>query len=228
MVNAAQALEQIDGIIERYEAVAEERFDEDGDAYNYLTPSVATEVVTASLACTERVTGRNSTYYEQMRKALEATSYYVPVEQVVGALRALRADVAGGYLSNVLESIRGDYGSDILSFAESLLAENGNGPVTAAAVLAGGVLEEHIRNLCNKHDISTERETNRGVERNNLDSMNNELRKEEVYGKVIQTNVTAWYHIRNHAARAEYDQYDTNQVRLMIMGVRTLLATYPA
>lgn len=88
-------------------------------------------------------------------------------------------------------------------------------------MLAGGVLEQHLRKLCDKHGVALSAKPK-------LETMNTGLAKAGVYGKNEQKQVTAWAGIRNDAAHAEYSRYTGEQVALMAQGIRHFMATYPA
>jgi hypothetical protein len=58
-----------------------------------------------------------------------------------------------------------------------------------AAVIAGSVLEEHLRKLATKHEIMVEKPSG---EPKKADALNADLTREELYSKLEQKNVTAW------------------------------------
>ncbi len=55
-----------------------------------------------------------------------------------------------------------------------------------------------------------------------------DLRKEGVYGTLQQKQLMAWMDLRNKAAHGDWDEYDPQQVRLLIDGVRAFMLKYPA
>jgi hypothetical protein len=96
--------------------------------------------------------------------------------------------------------------SDFLEMAAYLLKEEQL--KQPAAVLAGGVLEEHIRKLSELNGISCSSSEALGAKAKKLDALNSELAKANVYGKNDQKQITAWCGIRNSAAHAHYDEFD--------------------
>ena len=60
------------------------------------------------------------------------------------------------------------------------------------------------------------------------DSMNNDLAFADVYSKLDQKNVTAWLDLRNKAAHGKYDEYNADQVRNLLVGVREFAARIAA
>ncbi len=146
-----------------------------------------------------------------------------------GVLQGLQKDVEAGYLESLTQRIHANVFSDLLESAEHLALEDNNGYKDAAAVLAGGVLEQHIRKLCEHHNIPTEHTNNRGeLVPTKIDSLNAQLVKVGAYNKTDQGAVTNWYRIRTDAAHARYDQYTTEQVRILIDGLRSFIARNPA
>lgn len=130
----------------------------------------------------------------------------------VGSLRALRRDYDEGYLSTVQGLIRAELFADFLEMAGHLLEQGYKDP---AAVLVGGVLEEHLRALCLARSIPVEV----SGRPKKTDTMNSDLSRAGVYNKLDQKNVTAWLDLRNKAAHGQYDEYTREQVGTMLSGV---------
>ena len=77
------------------------------------------------------------------------------VVSLAGVLTALREDYQAGYLQSIEQLIHGNVFADFL-MADELLQKPYKDP---AAVLAGSVLEEHLRNLATTTGVpTTERE----------------------------------------------------------------------
>ena len=112
----------------------------------------------------------------------------------------------------------GNYG--FLEMAHQLLAEGYKDP---AAVMAGSVLEEHLRQLCQKHDIPTEITKPGCPQPKKADALNADLAKKQVYNKLDQKNVTAWLDLRNKAAHGKYQEYTKEQVSLMLQSLSDFL-----
>lgn len=135
----------------------------------------------------------------------------------VGSLRALRRDYDEGYLSTVQGLIRAELFADFLEMAGHLLEQGYKDP---AAVLVGGVLEEHLRALCSARSIPVEV----SGRPKKTDTMNSDLSRAGVYNKLDQKNVTAWLDLRNKAAHGQYDEYTREQVGTMLSGVSEFTA----
>jgi hypothetical protein len=118
--------------------------------------------------------------------------------------------------------IHADLFSDSMEMADYLLSGGYKDP---AAVLAGSVLEEGLRKLCQKVGISIQDAKGQPKK---ASVMNDDLVKAKVYGKLEQKNVTAWLDLRNKAAHGDYTAYDKKQVELFIQGIRDFFVRYPA
>jgi hypothetical protein len=143
------------------------------------------------------------------------------VGQLLGILRAMRADYAAGYLSSVAELIHADLFADFLEMSDYLLSQGYKDP---AAVVTGAVLEEHLRKLCDKVGLSTVN----GAAPKKADLLNAELAGASVYSKLDQKSVTAWLDLRNKAAHGKYSEYTKEQVQALQDGVRHFMVRYPA
>jgi len=72
------------------------------------------------------------------------------LKPLAATLRALRADYVDGYMQSIVELIHAEVFADFLEMADHLVGQGYKDP---AAVLAGSVLEEHLRKLCIKNGI---------------------------------------------------------------------------
>lgn len=147
------------------------------------------------------------------------------VSAAVSILKALKSDLELGYLSTIRELIHADMFADFLDMATYLQTE---GYKDAAAVMAGGVLEQHLRQLCPKHAISLEVDSGNGPRPRKADSMNAELARGNVYTRGEQKQVTAWLDLRNKAAHAQYNEYSMEEVLLFLQGLRNFVIRHPA
>jgi hypothetical protein len=109
--------------------------------------------------------------------------------------------------------------------AEELLA---NGYKDAAAVMIGGVLEEHLRRLAQRYQIDTKYQKNGKDIPKKADTLNVELVKATAYTKMNQMWILAALGLRNEAAHGDYSQYDKEQVRIMFEDTRNFIANHPA
>jgi hypothetical protein len=201
------ALEQLDNVIEQFERTRGE-----------LKAATTAQNVTRMRAAIQRLAPPGSAYLERVRSTNEF--------EVLGVVKALRDDYAAGYMKTFRQQINADLFSDFLEMAAYLLKEEQL--KQPAAVLAGGVLEEHIRKLCELSGISCSASEDACAKPKRLDALNSELATTNVYGKNDQKQITVWCGIRNSAAHAHYDEFDERQVSAMIDGIRSFIARFPA
>ncbi|MDD5703514.1 MAG: hypothetical protein PHU23_15875 [Dehalococcoidales bacterium] len=174
----------------------------------------------ASLSFIEMLYSREHSYYIEFDKV---TDGYHPehVESGIEIIRSIRDEIAGGWLINVKGLITAEVFSDFFEMAEHLLS---NGYKDAAAVLIGSTLEEHLRQLCIRNSIEAIVKINGDDVAKKADTLNAELAKANIYNKLDQKNVTAWLDLRNKAAHGKYDEYNREQVEIMLRGVSEFCA----
>lgn len=173
----------------------------------------------AGLALIVSIYGEDHPYFKEFNKIVENLQAYC-VEGGIGILNSIKEEIEGGWLTSYRQLVSAEIFSDFLEMAEYLLEQSYK---DAAAVMIGSVLEEHLRQLCQLHYIDTHLP---GEDRKpkKADSLNSELAKNGVYGKLDQKNVTAWLDLRNKSAHGNYQLYSIDQVRLMYQGVLDFIA----
>lgn len=168
-----------------------------------------------SLSFIEKIYGLNHTYFSEFDKNTIRTKP-LDAERGLGILKAIRTEIAGGGLFTFKGLVTVEIFSDFLDMSRYLLSEGYKDP---AAVMGGSVLEEHLRQLCLKHGIEkVEVIEDRNVPKK-ADKLNSDLAKAEIYNKLDQKQVTAWLDLRNKAAHGKYNEYDKEQVRLLLDGI---------
>jgi hypothetical protein len=218
MASPAAVLEQIDVLLRDFERVVE------ASPYDDLSGGMSDHdkvaVSTRLMAGIRRLSPPGSDY---VRRAEEIRGHegYV-VQQLGGILLGLRADVEAGYMQSFAELVHADVFADFLEMASELQEK---GFKDAAAVVAGSVLEEHLRKLAAKTGVTVGGPDGSPKK---ADALNADLAREEIYNKLVQKSVTAWLDLRNNAAHGRYDQYDHAQVAALIRDVRELMIRHPA
>ena len=182
------------------------------------------ELITLLKAAIDRLAPKRSPYREKAHAIFNEEKVYegYTIEGLSGILSALRVDYEAGHLQAIHEIIHADVFSDFLDMALYLLKEGYKDP---AAVIAGGVLEEHLRKLCLKNAVDVEVEDGKPKK---ADRLNADLTKAEVYSKLDQKSVTAWLDLRNNAAHGKYDEYDGKQVSFVIQSLLDFITRNPA
>ncbi len=212
-------LDQLVILIDQY---LEMRADPDFYSITFHPSALKSGYITKASAAIERVGGARSIYARRAADFLKSSGDDASsaVTHLAGVLEALVADLEAGYVDSAEELIHGELFGDFLEMASYLLDEGYKDP---AAVLAGGVLEGHLRQLCKKHGVKAKSRVKGKTKPKKAESMNQDLVKADAYEKLDQKNVTAWLDLRNKAAHGEYGEYNADQVRLMIDAVRDFM-----
>jgi len=179
------------------------------------------ELRSSGLSLIERIYSVKSIFYEDFNAYTNAQHIrqvgpFAALMECSGILRAVESEVDAGLLTTVKGVIAAEIFSDFLEMASYLLAEGYKDP---AAVMIGGVLEEHLRQLCNKNEIGVIIQKDGKDIPKTADRMNAELAGANAYSKLYQKGVTSWLDLRNKAAHGQYSEYDKTQVEIMEQSV---------
>ena len=129
-------------------------------------------------------------------------------------LDAAKNDYDSGYLTSIRSLIHAEVFENELEQAEELLRARYAAP---AVVVAGVVLETHLREMAK----------NRGVATANLDKMNADLARVGAYNSMVQKRITACAGLRNSAAHGA-GGFSPQDAAAMIDDVRRFLTDYPS
>jgi len=160
-----------------------------------------------------RVFGAERDHYQNFTKATRDSITFTPAQCAMGMLRAAKDDYEHDYLFDVRRLIQAEVFTDFLEQAQHLFD---SGFYQPAAVVAGSVLEDGLRKLCDQHGIPL-------PDKPKLDKMNADLAKQGVYNKLTQKQVTAFADLRNKAAHGEWDQFTKDDVSQMLAGVLSFM-----
>lgn len=134
-------------------------------------------------------------------------------KRLKAVFNAAKDDFAGGYLISIKSLVQAELFDSELEQAKELL---NSGYQLAAAVIAGIVLETALRDLCDRNNIP----------HGKLDKMNADLAKIGFYNKLQQKRITALADIRNCAAHGKPEEFNQEDVILMISDIERFLANY--
>lgn len=194
------------------------------DDLSDLEDGTVAEVVATLSSAIERFAPPGSPYRSRCNEILASWGpqhYSRAHTPLLGVLRSLRQAYEIGYLETVEELVHANLFADFLEMAEYLLKEGYKDP---AAVLIGGVLEEHLRKLCVRHLIAL---ANADGSPRKASQLNDDLAK-VAYDKLVQKGVTYWLDVRNKAAHGKYSEYDADVVSQMLNGVRDFASKFRA
>ena len=212
---------EIESVLQAYSSARpRSRYDDLSD----LGQQFALNLITRAKAVIERASGTTSAYSRQLEEALQRKTHhdFDKLQMAIGILEALREDIESGYLSSLPELIHAELFSDFLEMAQHLLEE---GLKDASAVIAGGTLEAHLRQLSAKNGVTTTHVKGRSKK---AEQLNSDLAGAAAISKLDQKNITAWLDLRNMAAHARYSEYSQEQVSLLLSGIRDFMTRNPA
>lgn len=225
-VNSHEAAEHLQQVVERAGLLVQADKSIDDHATHDLV-----EVHALLLHALKRCCPPASVYDERVKRIVgegdpERGPMLYEIERLYGVAKALQLDWSLDHLQTFGEMVHAELFSDMLQAAAYLLGE---GYKDAAAVNAGGVLEQHIRALCDKHGLPTTVTDSQGsVVPKKANVLIADLQKQGVYDKNTHKHLVWLTGLRNAAAHAEYQTYTAKDVELMIEGVRQFIANYPA
>ncbi len=171
--------------------------------------------------------GEKSQHFDSYSRALATANFYVlhgdyyeHFTQMLGVANAIKHDVSNGLLFNIKSLAQAEVFADFLEMGEYLLNE---GYKDAAAVIIGSVLEDSLRKLCERDSLPVDSSSGKPL---TIDPLNTQLAKADVYSKLVQKQITTWAHVRNKAAHGEYGEYNTDQVKMMLVFVQSFAAEH--
>ena len=132
-------------------------------------------------------------------------------ERMAAVFNGAKEDFEGGYLNSLRNLVQAEVFTNELEQADELLQL---GYATAAAVIAGVVLETTLRDLC----------AVRSIPHGKLDKMNADLAKDGAYNMTQQKRITALAGLRNSAAHGKPEEFTPADVKGMIEDVERFLA----
>lgn len=172
---------------------------------------------TRGLNLVRRACGEKSDHFQALNHlATEKEAQTYRLSECVGILEAAEADFSRGLLLDLRALIQAEALGDFLEQAESLVRAGYHVP---AASLAGAVLEDGLRKLCDARGITYPPKTK-------IDALNSELAKAGVYDRLVLKRITALADIRNNADHGHAEKFKAEDVEDMLKWVRRFLADY--
>ena len=223
-METTQIITRIDKLLSDYnEMRAHSQYD---DLSDIKVEGKKDKFITQAITTIEAIAPPNSGYLNRAKyKTAEGNYFANNISILLGVLQALKEDYSSGYLRTLEQLIHADVFSDFLDMANYLLSEGYKDP---AAVLIGGVLEEHVRKMCISNGISTTQNQQGKTSPKKTSLMNDDLMKVNVYNALNHKQIIAWLDLRNNAAHGKYSAYNDQQVKMLLEGVMNFISRYPA
>ena len=214
-------IQRIDQLIQNADEVIQTA--EKGQIGSFVNAELFYAFRSASLSFFSMTFGKDHTHYDEFNSQVDqSTPYCSRIGR--GILSAAREELAGDWLTTTKGLVSAEIFSDFLEMAQHLLDEGYKDP---AAVMAGSVLEEHLRQLCQKHGIPTEMTKQDRSHPKKADALNTELVKKKVYNQLDHKQVTTWLDLRNKAAHGKYQEYTKEHVSQMLQGLSNFMVRIP-
>lgn len=163
-----------------------------------------------------RVFGKDSDHYVRFKELGDGFDTHEEIIKALGVLKAAKEDYEKGYLFETRVLIQAEVFDDILEQAEHLVS---SGYYQPAAVVAGAVLEDGLRKLCQRRGISL-------PAKSTINPMNDALAKDGAYNSLVQKKVTMLADLRNKAAHGKYSEFSEEDVKDMLAQVRSFMEKY--
>jgi hypothetical protein len=225
-MKTSDLLKRVNQLLDQGEAVlaTEYKAKRDFEYWDYYVDFDAIKGLrTAALSFIQRVYGNEHPHFKEFDTTI-GNHYINDAKAAISILRVVKDEIEGGWLFTLRGLITSEVFSNFLEMAEHFLIQGYKDP---AAVMAGSVLEEHLRQLCNINGVATEVEKADKMIPKKADQINSDLTKAEVYNKLDQKAVTNWLAIRNRSAHGKYDEYTDDQVKLMLQGIIDFMTRVP-
>ena len=158
----------------------------------------------------EMTCGKDSGHFQSFVKADDTSMLlgnYAKFKNLKAVFLAAKEDFEGGYLVSVRNLIQAEVAGNEIDQATELWDSR---YITAAAVIAGVVLETTLRTLCEANGLSIGK----------LNKMNDDLAKAGVYNSLKHKRVTSLAALRNSAAHGKTDEFTADDVKSMIADVQ--------
>jgi hypothetical protein len=164
--------------------------------------------------------GEDSDNYGQVKDNLEMCAVYRNFCIIQSCVKAALEDLKGGFFFEAKTLLEAEVFSDMLEQAGELQQA---GYKDAAAVLAGGVLEKHLRSMCARQGIGLFKPNGK---HKMMNDMNDELAKTGAYNALKKKQVTAWADLRNNAAHGNTTAYTASDVDAFLRDVSDFCANF--
>ncbi len=211
-------IENGDTLIETRTYTREEIADHGESASGRLNNNLAVKWELRCLHFLKQLCGEQHTYYKIFSSLCNNNFSVKPssAEDALIILQTAKEDYETGDLIEFRTLIEAEIFSDILEQSEELLKK---GHYQVAAVVAGCVLEDGLRKLCDKNKIPF-------AKKPTIEPMNVELAKVPIYNQFIKDKVSSIGKLRNHAAHGEWTEFTKKDVGDMIREVQRFMEDY--
>lgn len=184
----------------------------------YVDEMRARKWAMSALTILKSTLGAGNDNYQQVKTNLDLSALYRNFCIMQACVAAALEDLKGGYFFEAKTLLEAEVFSDLLGQAEELQRA---GYKDAAAVLAGSVLEQHLRSMCAHRSIALVKPNGK---HKMINDMNEELSHAGVYNAHMKKKVSVWADLRNKAAHGKTTEYETSDVETLLRDVSDFCA----
>jgi hypothetical protein len=168
-----------------------------------------------------------SIHYNRIEKIIKGNNRYGDFTFIKSTLKGIKSDFEQDFLEPLSQQIESSISCNYLDMAEELMAEKKEESTSyiPAAVLAGAVLENNLRSLCEKQNPPLETKKTNGKNKT-MSPLIDELKKANIINEIKAKQLRSWADIRNAAAHGHHDEVDRKDVERMIDGITDFLASF--
>ncbi len=140
----------------------------------------------------------------------------------MGTLHGLKRDYENGFWGSLEERVVANISADYMTQVEGLLNEGQPGQYDH---VPGAVLEDALRRLCDRQtpQVPTDKPNGRPKA---LNALIQDLQKANAFNKLKAQQLRGLAQVRNSAAHGKFDEFNREDVELMVKGVKNFLADY--
>ena len=173
----------------------------------------------SALSFFSRVFGEVSTYYESFRT--EVTHHTASrTRRGLGMLTAARRELQGNWLETTSGRVSRDNLIDMLRLARIQFDQDNH---WAAAVIAGAILEQQLRNLCLARGIAINNEIQgKAVPKKGL-QLTGEAYKKKLYDRQDNKAIISWLELCDAAAKGQHEYVTSGRVKSMLVEMQVFL-----
>ena len=148
------------------------------------------------------------------------------LEFAISFIKSVKNELENGFLDDLALQIESEVLADYLDQAAKILkGESGALAYIPAAIIAGASLEKSLKTLCMgltpPEPIVNEKGNPFG-----MNALIDILKKRQIYNELQAKQLRAWAAIRNSAAHGNFNEFNRQQVELMLDGVSLFVANY--
>lgn len=173
----------------------------------------------SALSFFSRIFGEVSTYYESFRT--EVTHHTASrTRRGLGMLTAARRELQGDWLETTSGRVSRDNLIDMLRLARIQFDQDNH---WAAAVIAGAILEQQLRNLCRARGIAINNEIQgKALPKKGL-QLTGEAYKKKLYDRQDNKAIISWLELCDAAAKGKHEYVTSGRVKSMLDEMQAFL-----